>query len=58
MLSKKEKRDEKKPYLLLVNSSYTFLMFEDRAHRYVLYENRYTGKIIRFCVADGTMCPI
>ena len=58
MKLKKKKDVEKKPYVLLVNSSYDFLCFEDKAHRFALYENIYTGQIIRLKVADGTFCPV
>lgn len=55
---KKEKKGKKYQYTLLVNSSYAFLKFEDEAMETALYENIYTGKIVRFNIADGTICPV
>ena len=51
-----KKQDEK--ITLLVNCSYDFLCFADEEHKTVLYENIYTGKIVRFNIADGTICPV
>lgn len=51
-----KKQDEK--ITLLVNCSYDFLCFADAEHKEVFYENIYTGKIVRFNIADGTICPV
>lgn len=51
-----KKQDEK--ITLLVNCSYDFLCFADEEHKEVFYENIYTGKIVRFNIADGTICPV
>lgn len=51
-----KKSDEK--ITLLVNCSYDFLCFADAEHKEVFYENKYTGKIVRFNIADGTICPV
>lgn len=60
MFGKKTNRrnEEKKVYTMLVNCAYGFLKFEDESHNYAIYENQYTGKLIRFCVADATYEPI
>lgn len=55
---KKNVGGEKSPIVLLVNSSYDFLCFADEEHKSVFYENIYTGKIVRFNIADGTICPV
>ena len=51
-----KKSDDK--ITLLVNCSYDFLCFADAEHKEVFYENKYTGKIVRFNIADGTICPV
>lgn len=56
-----KKNAEKKPQdkiTLLVNCSYDFLAFANEEHTAVFYENIYTGKIVRFDIADGTICPV
>lgn len=51
-----KKSDDK--ITLLVNCSYDFLCFADAEHKEVFYENKYTGKIVRFNIASGEICPV
>lgn len=55
---RKKNADKKSVYTLLVNSSYSFLKFEDEEMQSAIYENKYTGTLIRFHVSDGTFEPV
>lgn len=57
-MKKTAKNDGKKACLMLVNCGYGLCGFEDDSHAYAIYENRFTGKQIRFCMDDATYEPI
>lgn len=48
----------KKELVLLVNTDYDFLYFGDAKHKTAVYQNIYSGEIVRFKIADGTICPV
>lgn len=56
---KKSGNDKRRStYTMLVNCSYGFLGFTDDRMQYAIYENKYTGKLIKFCVADASIEPV
>ena len=60
MFGIKEKKESngKKSLIMLVNCGYGFLGFADAEKKFAIYENKFTGQLVRFRISDATIEPI